>query len=138
MNTPIKTSIRDLITNNPFDTFFEDIISKNVFMPSNNKSFPKYNIQKNDDGTYVIELALAGFEKNDVSVNFSKGILSISGQKEENDHNYVQKNISNRNFEIHFHVSNEVEVKRAKMENGLLFVTLEKLDQDDSQTIEIE
>ena len=104
--------------------------------------FPPYNIIKNDEYNYQIEIALAGYDKKDIEIELKEGTLSISSKKIEDDtseKNLVHKGISHRSFKRTFTLSDEMKVKGAKMENGMLFIALERIvpDHKKPQTIEV-
>ena len=123
--------------NNMFEQLFDTILSDGVFNASNNKTFPKYNIEKVDDSNYAIEMALAGFDRSDIDITLSEGILTIRGSKRDEDKTYLVKNVSNREFEISFNVTNNVDVTDARMENGMLRVLIQKNDNRDVSKIEV-
>lgn len=114
-----------------FDSLFDEL--ENRFFTGNavnGTSYPPYNIIKEDEGKYAIELALAGFDRKDVDIEIDQGDLVISGNtegKEEGDtRNYMHKGIAGRAFKRVFKLADHVEVKGAEMKNGILTVTLEK------------
>ena len=108
-------------------------------------SFPPYNIVKTGSLTYDIEVALAGYSKKDVSVNYEDNVLKIESVKskeekevEDND-GVLHKGIAKRNFMKHFTIADDVEVKGAELKDGLLKVSLEKIvpDHKKARTISI-
>jgi len=93
------------------------------------QGFPPYNIQKDGDYTYKIELALAGFSKEDIEVELKDNILSIRSDKKEeaeDEHTY-HRGISYRKFDRKFTLADDIVVNEAKLENGLLVVDLEQI-----------
>jgi molecular chaperone IbpA len=106
---------------------WEDVTQHPFFLFHSNmsNSFPFHNIYKSNDG-YVIEMALAGYNKEDVQVEESDGFLTVSScikTKEKEDETVVQ-NISKRSFKRTFSVSSDFEVTNAEMQDGLLKVYL--------------
>ena len=103
----------------------------NRYVDNNVKStgFPPYNIQKVGDFTYAIEMALAGFSKEDIEVEVSDGTLSIRSDKkdEEQDEFTVHRGISYRKFDRKFTLADDIVVNDVKLENGLLTVNLERI-----------
>ena len=97
-------------------------------------SYPPYNIIK-DDNTYRIEIALAGFKKEDVDVVLAKNVLTISGNtpKAEDDKNIAYRGIATRKFKRSFALSDNTEVKAAKMEDGMLVIEIEKVVPEEDQ-----
>ena len=93
--------------------------------------FPPYNIQKTEDYKFIIEMALAGFDKKDISVEVADGVLTIKSIKDKDtgatDEYTLYKGISQRNFTRKFTLADEVVVNSAKMENGMLKIELERI-----------
>ena len=90
--------------------------------------FPPYNIQKITDETYTIEMALAGFSKEDIEVEVAQGVLTIRSMKENTDDEAtVHRGISYRKFDRKFTLADDIVVNDAKLENGLLTITLEQI-----------
>ena len=134
----LDQSVTDIIQHNAFDRMFDDIFG-HVIVNNSNKSFPKYNIVKHDEDNFTIELALAGFDKEDINIDFSQGILTISGEVNDDESlSYLVKGISTRSFTISFNITNGTEVSDARFENGILSVGVRKLNKDkDTQKIQI-
>lgn len=92
--------------------------------------YPPYNIERSDDTHYRITLAVAGFGEKDLTIEVKEGVLTVTGQKEpvEGDNrSYLYQGIAGRAFERRFQLADHVEVRAAKLENGLLHVDLERL-----------
>jgi molecular chaperone IbpA len=108
-------------------------------------NFPPYNIVKTGKNTYDIELALAGYNKKDITIDLEEGILSIKSIKsvEEKDvevnDDILHKGIAKRHFSKAFTIADDVEVKGAELKDGLLKVSLERIipDHKKSKTITI-
>jgi molecular chaperone IbpA len=95
-------------------------------------SYPPYNIERTDENHYRITLAVAGFGEKDMAVEVKEGVLSIQGKREgETDtaepRHFLHQGIAGRSFERRFQLAENVEVKGAALENGLLHVDLERL-----------
>jgi molecular chaperone IbpA len=91
----------------------------------NSGNFPPYNVIKEDEDTFLIEFAVAGFSKRDISVEQEKNALIITGSIEEDeDKKYVHKGIATRSFTRAFALAEYVEVKSATFEDGILTVKL--------------
>ena len=123
-----------------FDSLFDRLFDTDFHTTSG--GFPPYNIVKNDDYNYQIEMALAGYSKKDIDIELKEGTLSISSKKLEDDTDeitLIHKGISHRSFKRSFTLSDEMKVKGAKMENGMLFIALERIvpDHKKPQTIEV-
>jgi len=86
-------------------------------------NYPPHNVVKVDNENYLIELAVAGFTEDDLSVEVKDGILKISGEiKDQGDTEYVHKGISSRKFEKSFRVSEFVVIDGANLRDGILVV----------------
>jgi molecular chaperone IbpA len=116
---------------NVFD-HFERMFNDDFFnVPTVN--YPPYNIVKTGANTYNVEVALAGFSRDDVSVEFAEGILTIKSKdrtvsdKPDADGDIIHKGISKRYFSKSFTVSDDVEIKGAELKDGLLTVSLERI-----------
>jgi molecular chaperone IbpA len=116
---------------NVFD-HFERMFNDDFFnVPTVN--YPPYNIVKTGANTYNVEVALAGFSRDDVSVEFAEGILTIKSKdktasdKQDADGDIIHKGISKRYFSKSFTVSDDVEIKGAELKDGLLTVSMERI-----------
>jgi molecular chaperone IbpA len=116
---------------NVFD-HFERMFNDEFFnVPTVN--YPPYNIVKTGVNTYNVEVALAGFSRDDVSVEFAEGILTIKSKdrtesdKKDKDGDIIHKGISKRYFSKSFTVSDDVEIKGAELKDGLLTVSMERI-----------
>ena len=112
-----------------FDTFFDRLNSTAEHCHSAN-TFPPYNILKSDNKTYI-EVALAGYKRNNVEVTVEDGVLSIVGNKEIPPENtevrQTYRGIANRNFIRKFSLGEYVEVNSAEFKDGLLTIELEEV-----------
>jgi molecular chaperone IbpA len=89
--------------------------------------FPPYNIRKEGDYNYVIEMALAGMSKDDLEVEIADGTLNVRSvdKKEDEGGEFLHHGISYRKFSRSWTIADDVVVKDAKMENGMLLIHLE-------------
>ena len=112
-----------------FDDQFNRIAKMHDDLTKNVPNYPPYNIKKTGDNTYVIELAVAGFAKQDVEIELDGGKMIIKGnvQSEDSDGDFLWKGIAARNFTRIFALEDQVEVKDAEMINGMLKVFLERI-----------
>jgi len=118
-----------------FDTVF-DRLSQNI----DNSSYPPYNIRKVGEFDYTIELALAGFSKLDIEVKVVDGVITIKSIKENSeDDETLYRGISYRKFTKKFSLADDMEVKGAKLDNGLLSIDLERIvpEEKKPRTIDI-
>ena len=101
-----------------FDKIFDSLLEVSKLNTSN---FPPYNIRKVKDGKYEIELALAGFTKDDIKIELKEGTLSVSAKKEEKDsENLVHQGIASRSVLRKFSLSEYMEIKDADFKDGIL------------------
>ena len=118
----------------PFTVGFDRVFDKLVDYENTNYEtggFPPYNIRKTDDFKHVIELALAGFSKDEIEVVLTDGVLEIKSadvmtDKDPNE-GLVHKGIAKRAFTRKFTLADDIEIKDAKLENGLLRIDLEQI-----------
>jgi len=90
--------------------------------------FPPYNIERSDETHYRISLAVAGFREKDLNVEVRDGVLTITGKNDAAEkQDYLYQGIAGRSFERRFQLAEHVEVRAAKLENGLLHVDLERI-----------
>ena len=90
--------------------------------------YPPYNIEMVGENRYVITLAVAGFDSEDIDIQVEKGVLTIHGKRESDDngHRYLHQGIANRAFERKFTLADHVEVTGAELSSGLLKLNLVK------------
>ena len=103
---------------------FHDNVAKNI------PNYPPYNIKKVDDNKYVIEMAVAGFGKQDIEITTEDDKLVIKGNVEADntpEDNLLWQGLAFRPFTRMFTLNDQVEVNNAEMINGLLKVTLERI-----------
>jgi molecular chaperone IbpA len=103
-------------------------LTQAAFIPKN-EGYPSYNIVKDDDTHYRIELAVAGFSVEDITIVHEDTKLVIKGstKKEESSGEYIHKGIAGRSFIRTFHLADSVVVKGADLKNGILAVNLENV-----------
>ena len=115
----------------PFTVGFDDLFDRLFDLNESNSGFPPYNITKTDDSNYVIEMAVAGFNKKEIEIQLSDGNLtvrSLSDSEEENkSSSFIHRGISQRSFVRKFTFSDEIRVKNAELTDGMLRINLEKL-----------
>lgn len=90
-------------------------------------TYPPYNIVKVDENKYVIEIAVAGFGRQDIDIELQDGVLVVKGSVESKDAtDYLFKGIADRAFTRSFTLADTVEVKNADLINGMLKIFLER------------
>ena len=111
-----------------FDTFFDRFFDMDSTRDS---GYPPYNIRKLNEVQYVIEVALAGFSKDDIEVEVTDGKLVIRSTEdkegESKNDSFVHKGIANRAFSRSFTLSDDIIVKGADLKDGMLNIDLEKV-----------
>ena len=115
---------------NVFD-HFERMFENDIYRMPSATNFPPYNIVKTGDNTYDVELALAGFNKKDIEIEYKENVLTVKSKKQEEtkdeDGNIIHRGISKRMFSKSFTIANDVEVKGAELKDGLLKVSMERI-----------
>lgn len=121
-----------------FDRLFDYVTHQ-----AESTGYPPYNIQKTEDYKYEIEMAVAGFSKKDIEVEFAAGVLTVKSVKDKDtgatDEYTLYKGISQRNFNRKFTLADDIVVNEAKLDNGMLTIHLERIvpDEKKPQMIEI-
>ena len=119
-----------------FDSLFDRLFDMDTTRDS---GYPPYNIRKVNELQYVIELALAGFSKDDIEVEVTEGQLAIRSKKLEektevnSDDSFVHKEIAKRSFMRQFTLSDDIIVKGADLKDGMLIIDLEKVIPDEKK-----
>jgi molecular chaperone IbpA len=92
--------------------------------------YPPYNIEVSGENDYRITMAVAGFSEKDLSIEVKENILTVSGgrteESEQPETRYLYRGIANRSFERKFQLADYVRVVDARLENGLLHVSLRR------------
>lgn len=88
--------------------------------------YPPFNIEQVDEDAFRIELAVAGFAEEDISIEFKQNSLVVTGTRKpsETQRNFLHRGIAERSFERRFGLADHVRVGGAKLENGLLSIDL--------------
>jgi molecular chaperone IbpA len=89
-------------------------------------TYPPYNIKKIDDEHFEIEMAVAGFGKQNLDIELKDDTLTVSGSLESDAEDYIYQGIANRAFTRKFNLADTVVVKNAELVNGLLKIALER------------
>jgi len=110
-----------------FDDQFNRLAKLHDDVTKNIPNYPPYNIKKTGDNTYVIELAVAGFAKQDIEIEFVDDKLIVKGTTKEDQSDYLFKGIAGRNFTRTFALNDQIEIKGAEIFNGMLQIALEKI-----------
>ena len=122
------------IFNDPFFLGFQPNIGTWTHVHgSGSNNYPPYNVIKEDDDTYIVEIALAGFDKNDISVTTDKDQLIVKGEREKEETEYTYKGIATRSFNRSFALAEYMEVTKAEFNNGMLSITVERIIPEDKK-----
>jgi len=122
----------------PFSVGFDDMFDQFENMLGNGSlsmqsNYPPYNIRKTEKDKYSIEVALAGFNKKDVEVEFEDNLLTVKTKqvnKSENkneDGEIIHKGISQRQFARSFTIADDVKVSGVELKDGLLTIACERI-----------
>jgi len=147
MNALYNENVQNLLKN--FSVGFEDYLSSPMtsFHKDNTDTFPFHDITKDGEDGYVLGIALAGYSKEDITVEEGDGFLTVSSSdfynnKEKTDDYYndiVVRNISKKKFKRTFSLDPNYVVSAAEMVNGLLKIKLKmKADNQHKKVIPIE
>ena len=108
---------------------FESILENGGLVQSN---YPPYNIRKASKDKYAIELAVAGFNKDDVEIEYEDKLLTVKTKKvnktaEKDGNEIVHRGISQRSFSRSFTIADDVKINGAELKDGLLTINCEKI-----------
>ena len=107
-----------------FDQLFNDVERR--FANSVQNNYPPYNVLKHDDNTFEIEVAVAGFDREDITIEVDQNLLTIRGQRQKDDDasKYLHRGLAARDFERSFTLADHIIVGDAELTNGILRVKL--------------
>ena len=121
---------------------FEHMMDDGFFRTGAN--FPPYNIVKTGEYTYDVELALAGFSKDDIEVHYENNMLTVKSKQKDkaeakDSDGVIHRGISKRWFSKSFTIADDVEIKGAELKDGLLKVSMERIvpEGKKARTIEV-
>jgi molecular chaperone IbpA len=135
---PFSFTSKALNTTIGFDQVFNRLAELSQSIPKI-PTYPPYNIRKVDENKYVIELAVAGFGKQDLELEMAEGVLTIKGETKSDEANeYLYKGIADRAFTRNFTLADSVEIKNAELINGMLKVWLERFIPEEKKAKKID
>ena len=120
----------------PFSIGFDDMFDQFESMLGNGglgvqTNYPPYNIRKAGKDKYAIEVAVAGFNKDDVEVEYEDNLLTVKTKEvkktEEKGDEVIHRGISQRSFARSFTIADDVKVNGAELKDGLLTISCEKI-----------
>ena len=115
----------------PFFIGLDKALENLESIASQQSAYPPYNFVETDEGNFIIEFAVAGFEADEISVELDKRILAVEGKRaidEDNEvpYQYHHRGISQKNFQRKFTLGEYVEVESVKLKQGILEIALVK------------
>ena len=138
---PISVGFDDIF--NHFESMFDEdyyTLTQNI-----GSNYPPYNIVRSGENQYDIEIALAGFNKDDINVTVEDRLLTVETKNTDEkttanqSNEVIHRGISQRYFKRSFTVASDVEVKNAQLKDGLLKISMERVIPEDKKprTIDI-
>ena len=120
--------------NNPYmigwDTFFPKL---ETLAKTNSTSFPPYNVRKVDDNNFIIELAVAGYNKSNLSITEEDCCVTVEGELPETNDEYLHKGIAGRKFTRTFSLAEYMVTKECHLVDGMLLISIEKVVPDEKK-----
>ena len=115
-------------TYTPFTLGFDETFHRLEALAGTRDNYPPHNVVNGSDGRTILELALAGFSREDLRVETERNVLTVSAEKNlaDKERQYQHKGISQRSFSKNWQMSDDVEVETVTFEDGLLTITLKK------------
>ena len=139
INTAFDSLWRDI---SPFAVGFDRTFDALALLASskiNETNYPPYNIRKVSEDQYAIELALAGFEENDIDIELAEETLTIKGSRpKEAGEGLLHQGLASRDFIKKFVLSDDMVIKGAALSNGMLYVGVERVIPDEKKPQKIE
>lgn len=124
---------RSMVGGNRFRTLLDQVFPDEGFVRGN-EGYPKYNVVLEDENKFTVELALAGWSRDELSIDVEPNSLTITGKKvvsdeddKESKRKYLHRGIASREFSQRFVLDDFVEVSGAEMVNGILKISLQRI-----------
>ena len=135
-NLSVWNSLRPISVG--FDSIFDEFDRMLESTERYSTNYPPYNIKRVNDTDYRIEVALAGYDKDDIEVELKDSALTVRNKTKEQSidekgNGVIHKGISTRQFERAFTISEDIKVKDAELKNGLLTIDLERIIPDEKK-----
>jgi molecular chaperone IbpA len=111
-----------------FDDLFNNFETR--FANQINNTYPPYNILKHDDDTYEIEIAVTGFEKDEIVVEIDQNNLVVKGNRKSVDTDepvYLHRSLATRDFTRSWQLGEHIEVDQGRIKNGVLTIGLKRV-----------
>ena len=115
-------------TYTPYSIGFNETFNRLEALAGGGTNYPPYNIVNGSDGRTTLEVALAGFSREDIEVETVRNVLTVSARKApaDKERNYEHKGISYRTFSRNWQMGDDVEVESVDFVDGLLIISLRK------------
>lgn len=112
----------------------------NIETVNNTSNYPPYNIVKHDAENWSIELAVAGFTRSELDIELAEGVLTISAKSESStdEVEYLHRGLAKRAFTRKWTLADDVLIRGASLENGVLAIQLERIVPDEKKPRKIE
>lgn len=123
-----------------FDRMLDDVAGVNSTL-FRNENYPKYNIAEKADGTYIIEIAAAGFSKEEIDISHEGNSLIVKAKtvrEEDSSTKYLRKDIASREFSLSVPIAPDSEVKHASFRDGIVYIEVEKPTKKDAKKIPLQ
>lgn len=116
----------------PHAVGLNDMFHRLDSMSAHNKNYPPYNLIKHDASNYEIQIALAGFKREEIEVSTESNILKVASNtaRQDPETEYLHKGVSRRSFTNTWQLGDDVRIVDVKFEDGMLIVSLEKIIPD--------
>ena len=112
-----------------FDRIFDDMERRFANQISNN--YPPYNVAKLQENLYEIEMAVTGFEKDEIKVTVEQNELTIIGERDKNESDvtveFLHRGLALRDFERKFTLAEHMKIVSATIKNGILQIRIERI-----------
>lgn len=122
------------LMNHPYmigwDSLFENLES---LVKTNSTSFPPYNVRKVNNDNFVIELAVAGYGKKNLTITEENSKLTVEGELPDTNDEYLHKGIAGRKFTRTFSLAEHMFVKSADLNDGMLYIVIERVIPEDKK-----
>ena len=115
-------------TYTPYSIGFNETFNRLEALAGGGTNYPPYNIVNGSDGRTTLEVALAGFSREDIEVETERNVLTVSARKApaDKERKYEHKGISYRTFSRNWQMGDDVEVESVEFVDGLLIISLRK------------
>ena len=128
-------TIEDALRNNSLLVGFDRIFDRMDDMRMlTQPKYPPYNIIKTGENSYLIELAVAGFDEDDFDIELHDGVLTVRAEiADQEEPEYIHKGIAARSFERKFTLADTVEVENVSLHQGMLTIKLVNVIADEKK-----